>query len=96
MTEVEEHIQALEKELVRTQSCVRLSQNSDFLVFRDMMDKKLAEYRTMLEERAEDERSNIVRGGILALKDMFNLFDNVGNREKEIISSLKELKNENN
>lgn len=94
MTEVEQHIQTLEKELVKTQSCIRLSQNSDFLVFREMMDKKLAEYRTMLEERAEDERSNIVRGGILALKDMFNLFDNVGNRETELISSLKELKNE--
>ena len=92
MTEEELVIQNAEKELVKSQTCKRLSENPDFKVFRGILEDKLTEYRTMLEERPEDNRSNILRGGIVAIKDVLSLFDVTGSRGDKLIEFIKELK----
>jgi predicted KAP-like P-loop ATPase len=92
MTEEEAIIQQKEVELIKSQACVRLSQNPDFKVLREILESTQTKYRTMLEELVEDNRSNVLRGGIIAIKDVLALFDATASREKNLLEFLKEIK----
>lgn len=92
MTEEEQIKENTQKELLKTQMCKRLSENPDFVAFRGILEDELTEYRTMLEERVEDTRSNVLRGGIIAIKDALSLFDATASREKHLLEFLKEFK----
>lgn len=92
MEDKSEVIVTAERELLKSTTCKRLSENPDFTVFRQMLEDKKNEYREMLEGQLEDNRSNLLRGGIIAIKEVLSLFDLTGGREKSLVDFLKELK----
>ena len=91
MTEEQQVIESTQKELVKSETFKRLANNPDFIVFRELLENTQTKYRTMLEEQLEDNRSNLLRGGIIAIKDVLSLFDVTVSREKNLLEFLKEI-----
>ena len=90
MSEREDAARQLQIELGKVDAFERLSHSGDFKVFRDSIEKKLEEYRNLLEV-AEDDKLSTVRGGIIALREIIAYFDDSIRRRGEIQSRLKEL-----
>ena len=91
MTEEEQVLESTKKELLKSETFKRLGNNPDFIVFRELLENTQLKYRTMLEEQLEDNRSNLLRGGIIAIKDVLSLFDVTVSREKNLLEFLKEI-----
>lgn len=92
MNEREIALETLEAERNRVASMQRLKANPDFQLFFEEVKKLRETYVSLLETPGADTKIDIIRGGLIATKDIMNNLEISTGRASEIAERIKELK----
>ena len=92
MNEREDAIETMTIAKNRVAVFLRLSKNPDFQEFMEEVKKIRETYVGLLESPTADTKIDIIRGGLIATKDVMNITESLSSRSKRIRETLEELK----